>query len=112
MPATSTTVKSSCPLDCPDACSLDVTIEEGRVTAVTGNDDNPVTAGFICSKVRHYAEHVYHASRLTTPMVRVAGSKKGEARFRRASWDEALSLVSAKLAAARARSGGASILPF
>jgi anaerobic selenocysteine-containing dehydrogenase len=105
-------VTSACPLDCPDACSLDVSVEEGRVTAVTGNVENPVTAGFICSKVRHYADHVYHASRLHHPMVRVPGSKKGGARFARVSWDEALALVVEKLRGARERSGGESILPF
>jgi anaerobic selenocysteine-containing dehydrogenase len=105
-------VTSACPLDCPDACSLDVTVEDGRVTAVTGNAENPVTAGFICSKVRHYAEHVYHGSRLRHPMVRVPGSRKGEARFARASWDDALALVAERLRGARERSGGESILPF
>ncbi len=111
-PLSKSVVPSACPLDCPDACSLDVTVEAGRVTALAGNDRNPVTAGFICSKVRHFAEHVYHSSRLLHPMIRVPGSKKGEPRFRRASWDEALALVAERLRSARARSGGEAILPF
>ncbi len=104
--------ESACPLDCPDACSLDVTVEDGRITAIAGSHRNPITAGFICSKVRHYDEHVYHATRLLSPLIRVPGSKKGEAAFREASWDEALGLVADKLKEARDTKGGESILPY
>jgi anaerobic selenocysteine-containing dehydrogenase len=107
----STTLQRMCPLDCPDTCSLDVTVDEGRVTRIDGNARNPFTDGFICGKVRGYAEHVYHSTRLTTPLVREPGSTKGEARFRAASWDEALALVAARLREARERHGGESILP-
>ncbi len=107
----STIVTSMCPLDCPDTCSLDVTVSEGRVTAIDGNHSNPLTDGYICGKVRAYAEHVYHPTRLATPLVRAPGSRKGEARFREAGWDEALALVSARLRAARDGLGGESILP-
>lgn len=106
-----TTLSRMCPLDCPDTCSLDVTVDEGRVTRIDGNARNPFTDGFICGKVRGYAEHVYHSTRLTTPLVRAPGSTKGEARFRAASWDEALALVAARLREARERHGGESILP-
>ncbi len=107
----STIVTSMCPLDCPDTCSLDVTVSEGRVTGIDGNHSNPLTDGYICGKVRAYAEHVYHPTRLATPLVRAPGSRKGEARFREAGWDEALALVSARLRAARDGLGGESILP-
>lgn len=106
-----TPLQRMCPLDCPDTCSLDVTLEAGRITKIDGNTKNPLTAGFICGKVRDYAEHVYHATRLLHPLVRERGSKKGEAHFRQASWDEALTLVAEKLHAARARHGGEAILP-
>ncbi len=106
------TVQSTCPLDCPDACSLDVQVEDGRVTGLSGNELNPITAGFICSKVRHYSEHVYHELRLRHPMIREQGSQKGEVRFRRASWDEALALVVERITRARERFGGEALLPF
>src|SRR5688572_293537 len=108
---TSTVHQRMCPLDCPDTCSLDVTVVDGRVTKIDGNRVNPLTEGFICGKVRDFAEHVYHPTRLVEPLVRLAGSKKGESAFRPASWDEALGLVSAKLRAAREQHGGESILP-
>ncbi|HTY41044.1 MAG TPA: molybdopterin-dependent oxidoreductase [Thermoanaerobaculia bacterium] len=102
-------VESACPLDCPDACSLDVTVAGGRVVAVGGSDTNPVTRGFICAKVRRYPEHLYGPSRLTHPGIRTG--RKGEGAFRRASWDEALALVAEKMMAVRREVGGEAILP-
>jgi anaerobic selenocysteine-containing dehydrogenase len=103
-------VASACPLDCPDACSLDVTIVAGRVAAIGGSHDNPVTQGYICAKVREYPRHMYGEARLLHPGVREG--RKGEGRFRRASWGEALSLVARKLLEVRERRGGEAILPF
>jgi anaerobic selenocysteine-containing dehydrogenase len=103
-------VASACPLDCPDACSLDVTVAGDRVVAIGGSHENPVTQGYICAKVREYPRHMYGEARLLHPAVR--DGRKGEGRFRPVSWDEALGLVSAKLLEVRGRSGGEAILPF
>jgi anaerobic selenocysteine-containing dehydrogenase len=105
------TLQRMCPLDCPDACSLDVTLAGGRIERIDGNHRNPLTAGFICGKVRDYAEHVHHATRIATPLVRNRGSRKGTADFRPASWDEALGLVAHASRTARQRHGGAAIQP-
>lgn len=101
---------SACPLDCPDACSLDVQVEEGRVVKVDGNQVNPLTQGYICAKVRRFPGLLYGEGRLLYPAVRRGA--KGEGRFARISWDEALDLVVEKMRAARERFGGESILPF
>jgi len=101
---------TACPLDCPDHCSLDVTVENGRVTRVDDRAENPITDGFICSKVRRIDRHLYGEDRLRYPGIREG--KKGEGRFRRATWDEALDLIAAKFAAIRATSGGEAILPY
>lgn len=101
---------SACPLDCPDACSLEVRVEDGRVVKVDGSHLNPVTAGFICAKVRRVPEHLYGPDRLLYPAVRVG--PKGEGRFERISWDAALDLAAARMREARERWGGESILPF
>ncbi len=103
-------VASACPLDCPDACSLDVTVEDGRVTAIGGSRSNPVTQGYICAKVREYPRHMYGEARMLHPGIREG--RKGEGRFRRATWDEALSLVADRLLALRNGRGGEGILPF
>lgn len=102
--------QSVCPLDCPDTCSLDVTIEGGRVTQLDGNRTNPVTEGYICGKVRHFTEHLYGPERVLRPLIRTGG--KGEGDFRAASWDEALTRVVDAIRGVRDRFGGESILPL
>jgi anaerobic selenocysteine-containing dehydrogenase len=102
---------SACPLDCPDACSLDVRVEDGRVVKIDGSHRNPVTQGFICSKVRRLPELLYGESRVMHPAVR-RGPKGARGSFERISWDEALDLAAERLREARERWGGESILPF
>jgi anaerobic selenocysteine-containing dehydrogenase len=101
---------SACPLDCPDSCSLDVTIRDGRVEALDGNHANPMTGGFICGKVRHFSELMYGADRVLHPAVR--SGPKGRGEFRRVSWEDALELVAARLGDIRKHHGGEAILPY
>ena len=104
------TLPSACPLDCPDACSLDVTVEGGRVAALDGNDLNPLTHGYICAKVRAFADHVYAKERILHPAVRRGA--KGEGRFESVSWDEALDLIAERMLSLRKTKGGEAILPY
>jgi len=105
-----TTIETACPLDCPDACSLSVTVRRGRIVEIDGSHKNPVTDGYICAKVRRFGERVYGPDRLLYPGVRKG--RKGSGQFSRASWDEALELVAARFVEAKRTHGGASILPF
>jgi anaerobic selenocysteine-containing dehydrogenase len=105
-----TVLRTACPLDCPDACSLVATVENDRLVALDGDERNPLTGGFICAKVRRLARHLYGEDRLLHPAI--ADGPKGSGRFRRASWNEALDLVAARLRAIRDRLGGEAILPF
>jgi anaerobic selenocysteine-containing dehydrogenase len=105
-----TTYDSVCPLDCPDTCSLSVTVDDGRVTRVDGSRRNPLTAGYICAKVRRYPERVYSPLRLQYPQRRVGA--KGEGRFARISWDEALAEIAARFKAIIAADGPEAILPY
>src|SRR5262245_66666010 len=97
------TTATVCPLDCPDRCSLDVTVEAGQVVRIEGSRVNPVTAGFICSKVRRFGERVHGPDRVLFPQRRVG--PKGEGRFVRIGWDEALDLVAARIREARTADG-------
>ena len=82
---------SVCPLDCPDTCSLTVTVDDSRIVGIRGSRANPYTDGVICAKVpKAYPEFVHGDRRLRTPLKRVGA--KGEARFERISWDEALDI--------------------
>jgi anaerobic selenocysteine-containing dehydrogenase len=103
-------VETACPLDCPDACSLAVTVQHGRVITLDGSHKNPVTGGFICAKVRKFAGRVYGPDRLLYPGVRKG--RKGEGRFTRVSWDEALELIVERMKRTKAASGSTSILPY
>src|SRR6202049_436533 len=86
-----TVVETACPLDCPDACSLAVTVQKGKVIALDGSHKNPVTDGFICAKVRRFGERVYGPDLLLYPAIRKG--PKGEGRFKRVPWDEALERI-------------------
>jgi anaerobic selenocysteine-containing dehydrogenase len=105
-----TIVDTACPLDCPDACSLAVTVNQGRVVEIDGSRRNPVTDGFICAKVRKFGERVYGPDRLLHPAIRKG--RKGDGQFTRATWDDALDLIAERFTRAKSSDGGASILPF
>src|SRR5918999_4777318 len=108
--ATEHVVSTVCPLDCPDSCSLDLTVQDGRITTINGSSLNPVTGGYICAKVRRFPERVYGPDRLLYPAVRKG--PKGMASFERKTWEEAIALVAGRLRDARDRWGGESILPY
>src|SRR5207249_10983662 len=99
----SAVVETACPLDCPDACSLAVTVERGRIVNIDGSHKNPVTGGFICAKVRKFDQRVYGPDRLLFPAVRKG--RKGDGQFKRISWDEALDLVVSRFHLAKAEAG-------
>src|SRR5262244_2486009 len=101
---------SVCALDCPDCCSVLVTVENGRATKFRGNPDNPVTRGFLCGKVAQYLEREYHPDRLLYPQLRTGA--KGEGRFERISWDDALDEITARLKSVASEFGPEAILPY
>lgn len=104
------TKKTICPLDCPDSCGMIATVASGRVIGLSGDKEHPYTNGFICRKMRRYPERVYGKDRLLYPQLRVG--KKGEGRFRRIGWDEALDILADRLAEIGRRFGGEAILPY
>src|SRR6185436_16129313 len=104
------TVTTACPLDCPDACTLDVTVRGGRVTKIDGSTQNHITNGYICAKVRRFHERVYGEDRILHPAVRRGA--KGAGTFKRVTWDDALELIAEKFKAARTSGGAETILPL
>lgn len=101
---------SVCALDCPDACALLVTVENGRALKLRGDPDHPVTRGFLCAKVARYLEREYSPERLLYPMRRAG--RKGEGRFERVSWDQALEEIASRLKQIAATYGPEAILPY
>jgi anaerobic selenocysteine-containing dehydrogenase len=106
----STRHKVVCPHDCPDTCVMTVDVDAGRAVRLGGDPAHPFTRGFLCVKVSRYLDRVYSPERLLHPLRRVG--RKGEGRFERISWDEALSLVAERLGAAAREHGPQSILPY
>jgi anaerobic selenocysteine-containing dehydrogenase len=103
-------VDTACPLDCPDACTLSVTVQHGKLVDIDGSHRNAVTDGYICAKVRKFGDRVYGPDRLLYPAIRKG--RKGEGKFARVPWDEAMELIVDRMQRAKAKHGGASILPY
>jgi anaerobic selenocysteine-containing dehydrogenase len=109
-PAQDVQVATACPLDCPDACSLTVSVREGRIVEIEGGHASDVTRGYICAKVRRFPKRVYGEDRLRFPMVR--RGPKGSGQFDRISWDEALEAIGEAIRRVRDRDGAEAILPY
>jgi anaerobic selenocysteine-containing dehydrogenase len=106
-----TIVKNICPLDCPDTCSMLVTVRDGVATELRGDPDHSFTRGFLCQKMARFLERVYSPDRLLQPMKRTG--RKGEGRFEPIAWDEALDTIATRFAAiAGSTDGPQAILPF
>jgi anaerobic selenocysteine-containing dehydrogenase len=102
---------SVCPLDCPDTCSLSVTIAADQLVAVRGSKVNPITHGAICAKVAHYyPEFVHGPNRLRHPLKRVG--PKGAGRFEQITWDEALDTIHRRVGGVIDRYGPQALLPL
>src|SRR3954470_14657087 len=106
-----TTVRAVCPHDCPDTCGLVVTVQDGKAVQLRGDKDHPFTRGFLCQKVSHYLDRVYHRDRLLYPMKRVG--PKGAGQFERISWDDAIRTIAERFRAITASPAGPqAILPY
>src|SRR5207244_3355612 len=111
-------VHAACPHDCPDACGVLITVDDGKAIKIQGDPAHPVTRGFLCAKVAKYLDRVYSPDRVMYPMKRVAskgnvgeGTRTTQA-FRRISWDEAFETIAAKFRGIADEFGSESILPY
>jgi anaerobic selenocysteine-containing dehydrogenase len=109
--STLTVVKNVCPLDCPDTCSMVVTVQDGVAVELRGDPDHRFTRGFLCQKMARYLERVYSPDRLLQPLRRAG--RKGEGRFEPTTWEEALGEIAVRFAAiAKSADGPQAILPY
>ncbi len=105
------TIRAVCPHDCPDTCSIVVTVKDGRAVKLKGDLAHEFTDGFLCQKVNRYLERVYHSDRLKHPLLRTG--PKGSGQFRRISWDEAIDRITTKFQEiACSPDGPQAILPY
>jgi anaerobic selenocysteine-containing dehydrogenase len=111
-------VHAACPHDCPDACGVLISVEDGRATKIKGDPAHPVTRGFLCAKVAKYLDRVYSPDRILYPMRRVGpkGLRGEDVRatqeWQRISWDEALEEITSRFKTIAAEFGSEAILPY
>lgn len=84
--------------------------DSGRAVKLSGNKRHPITQGFLCAKVTKYLDREYHPDRLKYPLRRTGA--KGEGRFERISWDEALRAIAEQLKTISDGDGPEAILPY
>ncbi|HEU5196316.1 MAG TPA: molybdopterin oxidoreductase family protein [Methylomirabilota bacterium] len=103
-------VIGACPLDCPDGCSWVVTVQDGAAVSLRGDRRHPYTRGALCAKVNRYLDYARSPERLLYPLRRIGA--KGEGRFARISWDEALDQIVARWTAIIGRHGPQALWPY
>jgi anaerobic selenocysteine-containing dehydrogenase len=102
---------SVCTFDCPDTCSLTVSVAQGRIVKVRGSEALPYTAGVICNKVaREMGAFVHGPERLLYPLRRIG--QKGSGEFERISWDTALDEIHRRVSDVIARWGPQAVMPL
>jgi anaerobic selenocysteine-containing dehydrogenase len=99
-------IRTTCNRDCPDACGIVATVEDGRVTRLQGDPEHPVTRGFLCYRTSRFLGRQYDPERITTPLLRRAG------RLEPVSWETALDFAAERMLRIRDESGPAAILHY
>jgi len=112
-------VHAACPHDCPDACGVLITVEDGRATKIQGDPNHAVTRGFLCAKVAKYLDRVYSPDRVLYPMRRIVAKGPGADRslratqsWQRISWDKALDEITSRFRQISREFGSEAILPY
>ncbi len=134
-------IHAACPHDCPDACGVLITVEDGRATKIQGDPEHPVTRGFLCAKVAKYLDRVYSPDRVLYPMRRIGPKGPAQQRsfaphgpvrlaalaqgtltraalptcseiWQRISWDEALDEITSRFRDISREFGSEAILPY
>ncbi len=82
-------------VDAHSQCKMMVSVQGGKVTAIAGDPKDPESKGRLTVRGKHMKEILYAPDRLTYPMKRVG--ERGEGRWKRISWDEALTTIADRL---------------
>jgi len=90
--------QSVCTL-CPGGCGITVRMVDDRPVKIKGSKDHPVNKGSLCPMGISGLQYVYGPSRITSPLKREGN--RGEGKWKKVSWDEALAAVTKKLAELR-----------
>src|SRR4030042_5509768 len=88
------TKRSICTM-CGLNCGILVYVTGGRIVKIAGNPDNPISRGFVCKRIASAIQWLYHPDQLKYPLKRVG--KRGEGKWQRVGWDDALGEIGQKL---------------
>lgn len=105
-----TVLPTICALDCPDACALDITVEDGKVTHLAGNREHPITKGFACAKMAKYPQRQEQSDRVLVPMRRIG--PKGSGQFEPIRWETAIDEIAERLKEVLEKYGAQTVLPY
>jgi thiosulfate reductase/polysulfide reductase chain A len=95
-------IPSMCEM-CVWRCGLIAKVRNGRVVKLDGNPDHPHSKGHLCVRGQSGLMNTYDPDRVLTPLIRVG--KRGEGKFRKATWAEALDLTASKMLDIKAKYG-------
>ncbi|HXF67222.1 MAG TPA: molybdopterin-dependent oxidoreductase [Burkholderiales bacterium] len=95
---------------CFNCCTTKFHFRAGRLVRITGNDEDPLLEGRLCPKSQLALQLYHNEHRLLHPLKRVGA--RGEGRFERVSWDQALDEIAERLAAVRERYGPEALALF
>jgi len=93
---------------CHGGCGLEFHVEDGRLVRVEGDERHPYNRGRLCPRALALKQFIYHPERFLYPLRRVG--ERGEGRFERISWEEALDYVEARLSEIRDKYGPESVI--
>src|SRR5512139_3894823 len=96
-------IQSVC-LRCAEGCGFHTLLEHGKATGIEYMKGHPVNVGALCLKGNSVLETVYHPERIYSPLAR-----KDDGTLHAVTWDEAVSLISARLKSAVTKHGAAAL---
>src|SRR4030065_783465 len=100
-------VKTYCARMDHGGCGILAHVENGRITKIEGDPDSPLSRAAICAKGIAQMERLNHPDRIMYPMKRAGG--KGEGKWKRISWDEALDTIAGKIKESQEKYGKSSV---
>jgi thiosulfate reductase/polysulfide reductase chain A len=98
-------VRSTCGF-CYTGCGIRVHVDNNTAVKIEGDPESPVNKGLLCEKALTSLEYLYHPERLRYPLKRKGN--RGEGKWQRISWDEALEFISERLGSTKKNSGAES----
>lgn len=98
------TVKTACPLDCWDCCSMIAYVQDGKLLKVEGDPDHPITQGKLCGKGKRLVDRMYHPERILSPKKKVNGT------WIDIPWEQAFQEIAENMVTAKEKHGPTAVM--